>query len=90
MSEKEKYYICYDGVDGDITRYDTEVEALEKLKHYIDTGLDDGEWIDGVSDSFVAVITHKINEREVPATECYKREGISVFVEMDIISTKKN
>lgn len=80
----KEMYICYDGVDGDITYHNTQEEAIAKLKHYIDNGLDDGEWMEGVSDSFVAKITHDIKEREIEAPECYKREGISKFVEMDI------
>ena len=80
-------YICYDGVDGDITYHNTHEEAYAKLKHYIDNGIDDGEWIEGVSDSFVAKITHNIKEREIDAPECYKQKGISKFVEMNITKT---
>jgi hypothetical protein len=80
---KEKF-ICYDGVDGDITYHDTEEEALQTLKEYIESGLEDGEWMDGVSNSFVAKVTHEIKEREIEALEEYRREGISKFVEMDI------
>ena len=80
---KEKF-ICYDGVDGDVTYHDTEAEALQKLKEYIENGLEDGEWMYGVSNSFIAKVTHEIKEREIEAPEEYRREGISKFVEMDI------
>ncbi|HAJ79618.1 MAG TPA: hypothetical protein DCO75_07585 [Fibrobacteres bacterium] len=80
-------YICFDGVDGDVTYYNTEDEAIEKLKHYIETGLDDGEWMDGVSNSFVAKITHEIDEKEIEPSEEYRREGINKFIEM-VISKK--
>ena len=80
----QKMYICHDGVDGDITYHNSKDEAIIKLRSYIDNGLDDGEWMDGVSDSFVAKITHYIKEREIDAPECYKREGVNKFVEMDI------
>jgi predicted RNase H-like HicB family nuclease len=47
-------YICYDGVDQDITFHKTREEALDKLKELIDNGLEDGEWMDDVEHSFVA------------------------------------
>ena len=78
----KEQFICYDGVDGDITYHDTAEEALQKLKEYIESGLEDGEWMYGVSDSFVAKITHEIKEREIEAPEEYRREG--KFVEMNI------
>lgn len=83
-------YICYDGVDGDITYHATKADALAKLKYYIENGLDDGEWMYGVSNSFVAKITHEINEREIEASECYSREGVTKFVEMDILEKEED
>ena len=81
---KGKPYMCYDGVDGDVTYHQSEAEALGMLKHYIDNGLNDGEWMDGISDCFIARITHHVKEKEIEAPEEYKREGVNRFIEMEI------
>ena len=61
----KKLYICYDGVDCDITYHDTEEQALEKLKKVVSESLDCGEWVDVVENSFVAKITHKIDQVKI-------------------------
>ena len=80
----KKRFICYDGVENDVSYHGTEEEALKLLKYCIENGLDDGEWYDGVENSFVAEIKYKINPVKVPAPEEYKKEGISNFIEMEI------
>ena len=62
MQEK---YICYDGVDGKIYYCDDKEEAEKKLKELIKNGIEDGEWLEGVEDSFVAEIKLKIKPLEI-------------------------
>lgn len=69
----KELYICYDGVDCDITYHDTEEQAFEKLKTLVSDGLDCGEWMDGVERCFVAKITHCI---DMVAMEADEDEGI--------------
>ena len=57
----KKFYVCYDGVDCEITRHETEEQALEKLKELVSGNLDFDEWVEGIENSFVAEITHKID-----------------------------
>ena len=64
-----KYYVCYDGVDCEITRHDTEEQALEKIKELVSASLDFGEWVDGIEYSFVAEITHKIDQVKIYVEE---------------------
>ena len=59
-----KNYVCFDGVEGDITYHGTEEEALQKLKTLVSESLDSGEWMDGVERCFVAKITHYIDPVE--------------------------
>lgn len=81
-----KKYICFDGVDGDITYHETIEEALKKLKNYIDDGLDDGEWYEGIEDSFVAEINHFVKPKKIETPDDYfKDSGIRYFTEMEII-----
>lgn len=61
-------YICYDGVDMDITYHTTQEEAIASLNESIKLGLDGNEWMNGVEDSFVAEITHKIDKRKLSDT----------------------
>ncbi len=74
----KEFYICYDGVDGDISYYKTKDEALKMLKHYIESGLEDGEWMDDVEYSFVAKITHYVEQVEIEVEEDNK-ENIKYY-----------
>ena len=67
-------YICYDGVDGDVTYWETEEEALAQLKAFIEEGQEDGEWIDFTENSFVAKISHYIDKVKRKATD----EGLGI------------
>lgn len=57
-----KKYICYDGVDNDLTRHDTEEEAITALEELISDHFDNEEFTDGIEWCFVAKITHKMGE----------------------------
>ena len=61
----KKFYVCYDGVDCEITRHKTEEQALEKLKELVSENLDFDEWVEGIENSFVAEITHKIDSVKI-------------------------
>jgi len=55
-------FICYDGVDGNITFFNTEEEAVKELNELIQNGLEGGEWIYNIENSFVAKISHDIKK----------------------------
>jgi hypothetical protein len=57
----EEKFVIYDGVDGDVSFYESEEEATEALKVLIEDSKDDGEWMDGIENSFIAEINHKVN-----------------------------
>lgn len=65
-------YICY--VDGNIDCFNTEEEALKRLKYYIDTGHDSTEWFEGIEKSFVAKVLYRVREKE-----------LNKFIEMEIV-----
>ena len=62
-----KDYVCFDGVENEVTYHDTEEAALDELKALISESLEDGEWMDGVEMCFVAKITHGIEQVELEA-----------------------
>jgi len=66
-------FICYDGVDMNCEFFNTEEEALERLNELIRNGLEDGEWIYNIENSFVAKISHDV-----------KRTKFSGGIAMDI------
>lgn len=72
-------YVCFDGVDCEVSYYETEEKALKTLAALVDESLDEGEWMDGVERCFVAKITHTIKqvkreldeeEREIYGGDC--------------------
>lgn len=60
---KEKY-VCYDSVDDNVSYHNTLDEALNQLKKCISEGYDDtdGLMYEELPLSFVAKITHKLEE----------------------------
>ena len=64
-----KDYVCFDGVENEVTHHDTEEAALEKLKTLVSEGLDCDEWMQGVERCFVAKITHCIDQVALEADE---------------------
>ena len=61
----KKIYVCYDGVDCEVTLHNTKEQALKKLKDLVYESLDFGEWVDGIENSFVAEISHKIDQVKI-------------------------
>ena len=78
-------YIVLDYEQNDIEYYDTEQEAKEALQEVIDGYLEDGEWMNGVENCFIAKITHVVKSRSHKTSEEYRLEsGISEEYEMEI------
>jgi len=76
-------YICWDGVDMEFSSHKTKREAIRKLNDLIANGLEGDEWMDGVEDSFVAVIINEIDKVESEPVERFDDE--TKFYDMNII-----
>lgn len=79
-----KNYVCYDGVEGDYTFHDTEEDAVANLRRLVSESLDCDEWMEGVERSFVAKVTHTVEqvkrELDEEEREIYDEDYVDMIV----------
>jgi hypothetical protein len=57
----KELYVCYDGVENECSYHESEQDAISALKVLVEESMDGGEWMEGIENSFVAEIKHKVN-----------------------------
>ena len=84
---KKMKYVVYDGVGGFNAFFETKEQADAHLSQFIKEGLEEGEWYEGIEDSFVAEIKSSLLSVSTRPQEDYILDtGITEFINYEVIN----